>query len=40
MKTKLFLLGLMAALALPMSAQMAMASKGEVIARNDRSVMD
>ncbi len=40
MKTKLFLLGLMAALALPMSAQMAMASKAEVMARNDRSVMD
>jgi hypothetical protein len=40
MKTKLFLLGLMAALALPMSAQMAMASKAEAMARNDRSVMD
>ena len=37
MKTKLFLLGLTAALALPMSAQMTTATKAEMIARNDRS---
>lgn len=35
MKTKLFLLGLMAALALPMTAQNA--TKAEMMARNDRS---
>ncbi len=40
MKTKLFLLGLMAALALPMSAQKATATKAEALARNDRSQMD
>ena len=38
MKTKLFLLGLMAALALPMTAQTA--TKAEMMARNDRSQME
>ena len=38
MKTKLFLLGLMAALALPMTAQNA--TKAEMMARNDRSQME
>ena len=40
MKTKLLLLGLMAALALPMSAQKATATKAEVMARNDRSQVE
>lgn len=39
MKTKLFLFGLMAALALPMMAQRD-ATKAEMMARNDRSQMD
>ena len=38
MKTKLFLLGLMAALALPMTAQTA--TKAEMMARNDRSQLE